>query len=634
MQSVRSNNFHLHKSKIMSGSLTLPDHFEVVVLGTGITESVVAAAASRLGHSVLHIDTAGYYGGDSASFTLDGLINWADENSGNKGSSENPTENNTDKAALNELLEEGEKVVELGNEQSVHSVAYTWHQPKIETSDNQETESPPEGESCAVPDSRVPTSDQQQEDEREVNTDDTPKVEEPKHEKSKEWNKESLLEESRRFNLDLSPRLLYARGSMVELLISSNISRYTEFKSVTRVLTQIGGRLEHVPSSRSDVFATKHITVVEKRILMKFLSYCVNEKVEDILQDKEHKSFREFLAGENLTENLIHFVIHSIAMVPPTAGIRHGVMQTVKFLSSLGRFGSTPFLWSMYGTGELPQAFCRLCAVFGGVYYLGRKMSGIILKDNKCKGIITEGKRINCDFLVLPDQSVPQNMLPDDLKQVSTNRGIYISDKSVLPADKEQITLLSLPSEEPIHIIEVGPGTAACPKGLQIVHASCEEKEGEEKNDLEKVEAILPKESVRFSMKFKQSTRIGSVETKMSNVYRASGPQPELDFDSALQEAENIYGRIFPGEEFLPRAPDPEEIIIGDDNETNSEKPTSENTEAETEADTIMKEESKAENDADTKDTSDEKVIADNNENAEAPSEDTKVQPIEEKVKE
>ena len=55
------------------------------------------------------------------------------------------------------------------------------------------------------------------------------------------------------------------------------------------------------------------------------------------MQDKEHKSFREFLAGENLTENLIHFVIHSIAMVPPTAGIRHGVMQTVKFLSSLGK---------------------------------------------------------------------------------------------------------------------------------------------------------------------------------------------------------------------------------------------------------------------------------------------------------
>ena len=32
--------------------------------------------------------------------------------------------------------------------------------------------------------------------------------------------------------------------------------------------------MEHVPSSRADVFGTRHISVVEKRILMKFLSMC------------------------------------------------------------------------------------------------------------------------------------------------------------------------------------------------------------------------------------------------------------------------------------------------------------------------------------------------------------------------
>lgn len=94
--------------------------------------------------------------------------------------------------------------------------------------------------------------------------------------------------------------LIYSRGDMVELLISSNISRYTEFKSVTRVLTSIDGRLEQVPSSRSDVFNTKQISVVEKRILMKFL--------------KQQK----------LTPNLLHYVCHSIAMVSPTESVKTG----------------------------------------------------------------------------------------------------------------------------------------------------------------------------------------------------------------------------------------------------------------------------------------------------------------------
>ena len=33
---------------------------KVVILGTGLVESIVAAAAARLGHTVLHIDTAGW----------------------------------------------------------------------------------------------------------------------------------------------------------------------------------------------------------------------------------------------------------------------------------------------------------------------------------------------------------------------------------------------------------------------------------------------------------------------------------------------------------------------------------------------------------------------------------------------
>ena len=44
------------------------------------------------------------------------------------------------------------------------------------------------------------------------------------------WTKDKIINASRHFNLDLVPRLLYARGAMVDLLISSNISRYTEFK--------------------------------------------------------------------------------------------------------------------------------------------------------------------------------------------------------------------------------------------------------------------------------------------------------------------------------------------------------------------------------------------------------------------
>merc|ERR1719430_1245122 len=258
------------------------------------------------------------------------------------------------------------------------------------------------------------------------------------------WNKETLKLQSRKFNLDLTPRLLFARGPMVELLISSNISRYTEFKSVTRVLTLLDGKLEQVPSSRSDVFNTKHISVVEKRVLMKFLTQCLQEEEGE---EESDKTFGDFLKVHKLTPNLTHFVVHSIAMTHPDSPQAVGLKATRKFLSSLGRFGPTPFLWSMYGTGELPQAFCRLCAVFGGIYYLGRSLEGLVVKEANTQAIVTE-------------------------------RAVLLSKASLLPTDKEQLTFLSLPKEKDglregaAHLIEVGPGTAACPKGLHLLHAS------------------------------------------------------------------------------------------------------------------------------------------------------------------
>lgn len=41
-------------------------------------------------------------------------------------------------------------------------------------------------------------------------------------------------------------QLMFSRGSLVDLLIKSNVSRYAEFKNVTRILTYRHGNVEQV----------------------------------------------------------------------------------------------------------------------------------------------------------------------------------------------------------------------------------------------------------------------------------------------------------------------------------------------------------------------------------------------------
>ena len=72
---VARQNIALKKYLTNFGYYSVAD-YEVIVIGTGLEESIVAAAVARNGHSVLHIDTKDYYGEDWASFNFRALQDW------------------------------------------------------------------------------------------------------------------------------------------------------------------------------------------------------------------------------------------------------------------------------------------------------------------------------------------------------------------------------------------------------------------------------------------------------------------------------------------------------------------------------------------------------------------------------
>lgn len=592
----------------------LPTQYEVIVVGTGLVECVVAAAAARVGKKVLHIDKNDYYGVQWASFTLKGAQQWVDEVTTTPA----PTPPGDCE------LEEGEQLVGVANPSEDYSgVRQTWHVPKEplpSPSPEPAAAAPVEqvvkeegsgGESTQVtgtPDTPPATPQDTAQDAVQAMPQDTaqdaveataqgiaqemPQADQTqdsttmKSEKEesggkKEWSQEELLNLSRKFNLDLAPKLLYSQGPMVELLISSNIARYVEFKCISRVLTWLGGdegNLLVVPCSRSDVFTTSAVTLVEKRLLMKFLEFCHQyDRHPEQLEEHLDKPFVDFLRSKKLTDNLIHFVTEAIGMVGEGAGCKEGLERTRAFLTSLGRYGTTPFLFSMYGSGELPQAFCRLCAVFEGIYILRKPVSSLVVHSpsHTCRGLLSEGQRFTCNHLVMSASHAPRDYLPRDGSTQGVSRAVFLTDRSILPHEKEQLTLLRVPAKEgnpiPVTVLEVGPGTHVCPKDLYCVHMTCQGTDAE--SDLRVVvERLLTTEAdgtsskprIVWSLYFNQVDHSGcDLETSMpGNLYLCPGPNTDLDYDLAIEQARSIFGRMFPGEEFLPRAPDPEEIAF------------------------------------------------------------------------
>ncbi|XP_015177725.1 PREDICTED: rab proteins geranylgeranyltransferase component A 1 [Polistes dominula] len=567
----------------------LPTEYDVVVVGTGMTESIVAAAASRIGKKVLHLDSNEYYGGLWATFNFDGLQKWIEDLKTAK--------NNTRDTKVD--LEDGQIFLKASDQYSaVENIEETWYisnDADLPVLSSKDTQTDGTGDSVG------------NEGAEKTDEDNTEKKEIVKH-----WSIDRIKKEYRRFNIDLAPKLLFARGKLVELLISSNIARYAEFRAVSRVATYMDGKLTQVPCSRADVFANKTVSVIEKRMLMQLLTSCMEQGADSPEFDGfRDKTFLEYLNTKNLTPIVQHYVVQAIAMVTDKTSCRDGVNRTKHFLNSLGRYGNTPFLWPMYGSGELPQCFCRLCAVFGGVYCLKRQLDGVVINEDKCKAIITGKQRLALEHLVVGQGHLPPEIVAFEGEQ-QISRGIFITDRSIMQGEKENLTLLYYPPEEPgqepVTLIELGPSTNACPQGLFMVHMTCKRTKTA-KEDLEyMVKKFLRSEMVEPSLgrsstdshtqtvsPDKRHLQEGNQQdyepneedlkpqilwslylnlpasdiklndTAPSNIYLCSGPDLELDFDFAVDQAKEIFKSMYPDDDFLPRAPDPEEIVLEGD---------------------------------------------------------------------
>jgi Rab GDP dissociation inhibitor len=54
----------------------------------------------------------------------------------------------------------------------------------------------------------------------------------------------------------------------------------------------------------------------------------------------------------------------------------------------MARYGKSPYIYPLYGLGELPQSFARLSAIYGGTYMLDKKIDEIITNgDGKFIGV-------------------------------------------------------------------------------------------------------------------------------------------------------------------------------------------------------------------------------------------------------
>ncbi|KAI5120857.1 hypothetical protein M0805_007044 [Coniferiporia weirii] len=268
----------------------MDEEYDVIVLGTGLTECILSGLLSVEGKKVLHIDRNDYYGADSASLNLTQLY-------------------------------------------------------------------------------------------RKFRPDQTPPSE---------------LGRDRDYAIDLIPKFIISSGELTKILVHTDVTRYLEFKQIAGSFVYRDGKISKVPSTEMEAVRSPLMGLFEKRRAKKFFEFLQGWKDEDPTTHQgvnlDSDSMRSVYEKFGLEPGTQDFIGHAMALYLDDDYIDKPARPTydriILYTSSMARYGKSPYIYPLYGLGELPQSFARLSAIYGGTYMLDKTVDEIVTgPDGKFIGV-------------------------------------------------------------------------------------------------------------------------------------------------------------------------------------------------------------------------------------------------------
>ncbi|KAK5998474.1 Rab GDP-dissociation inhibitor [Cladobotryum mycophilum] len=272
--------------------------YDVLVLGTGLTECILSGVLSVKGKKVLHIDRNNHYGGEAASLNIEALF----KKYGNYPSGEEP------------------------------------------------------------------------------------------------WKKYGRVND---WNIDLVPKFLMSSGELTNILVSTDVTKYLEFKQVVGSYVQQGSgnkaTVAKVPSDAGEALKSPLMGIFEKRRAKSFIewigSFDINDPATHKGLDLNNCTMKDVYDKFGLEATTKDFIGHSMALyltddyIEAPGQAPEAIERIRLYGNSVSKFGKSPYIYPLYGLGELPQGFARLSAIYGGTYMLNTTIDELVYEDGKAAGI-------------------------------------------------------------------------------------------------------------------------------------------------------------------------------------------------------------------------------------------------------
>jgi len=250
------------------------------------------------------------------------------------------------------------------------------------------------------------------------------------------------LGKSRDYNVDLVSKFLMGNGKLVKMLQSTGVTKYgTEFTLIDGSYVQHKNKVYKVPVTEREALSSSLMGILEKRRAAKFFAYAQEYDEKDPSTHKGYDlhtmTMQELFGKFGLSDSTIDFIGHAIALQESSAFMTKPAISTVNKVKlyeeslSLYADAKAPYVYPLYGLGELPQIFARLCAVHGGTFMLDKPVEKIHYDANVCfEGVESEGAIVRAKK-VIGDPSYFKDKVQNTGKVV---RCICLMDKPIADA--------------------------------------------------------------------------------------------------------------------------------------------------------------------------------------------------------
>ncbi|XP_038067718.1 rab GDP dissociation inhibitor alpha-like [Patiria miniata] len=355
------------------------------------------------------------------------------------------------------------------------------------------------------------------------------------------------------WNVDLIPKLIMANGELVRMLVLSGVTRYLEFKTIESSYVFYNGKISKLPATDAEALKTELVSFFAKKRFGNLVKNIMHSTEDGAIAEK---GYVKGMTTEDMIKlfdisNVKDVIGHAIALHLDDDYLQQPCEETVKrlklYFDSVAKYGKSPYLYPLYGLGELPQGFARLSAIYGGTYMLNKPIEEVVMEDGKVVGVKSQGETARTK-LVVGDPSY----FPDLVKQTGeVVRAICILDHPVCTKKGSPVgvsTQIIFPCSQvagrksDIYVCCVSFAHNVASKGHYVAIASCKVETDDPIKELDIALEVLKPIKAQFNSVDKIYEPIN--DGTENNVFITTSYDATTHFESTCANIHDVYKRV------------------------------------------------------------------------------------------